>query len=189
MKSTPRDWKLYPGRVIALSARRSWKTASWKKYRTDPLNRFIPESKRKRRCPKHLLFLFRRICLIQVESDFDIHLNRNGAAIFLGWIELPGLYAFNGFFIQTHSQGTHYTRIMYAAIRAHNNVQDHHSLILGLARFFRKLRFGSKKGARCAYSITHVKDSRANAWTTVSGANASATAAADSTTNANSIRG
>jgi hypothetical protein len=58
MKSTPRGWKQYPGRVIALSARRSWKTASWKKHRTDPLSLSFIQSQNKEMPKKHLLIFF-----------------------------------------------------------------------------------------------------------------------------------
>src|SRR6476660_7877734 len=155
MRSMPSGWKPFPGRAIALSARRSWKRASWKKLATNLLE------KAKRRCVDRISFasLSR---LIQVKSDFDVHLHCNGTTVFFGGIELPGLYALDGLFIQAHTQRAHHAGIMYSTVGAYDDIQHHHALILGLPRLFRKLWFGCKDRTRRTHAVTHMKDYRTN---------------------------
>src|SRR5580765_4693195 len=102
MRSMPSAWKPCPGPATALSARRNWKKACWKKRATDLLN---GPKKIKGDAIGISFFLEPQNCLlVKIEGDFNIHLNRYGAAVFLGRIELPGLYPFNGFLIQAHAQ-------------------------------------------------------------------------------------
>ena len=131
-------------------------------------NRMYGGVRGRRGRPRLLLDLNLKIVwLVEIEGDFNIHLNGYGAAVFLGRIELPGLYPFNGFFIQAHAQRADDARVVYPAIGAHNNVQHHHALIFGFARFFRKFGFGSINRTRCANALAYVEDSRAHAWTAV----------------------
>src|SRR5262249_43197428 len=102
MRSMPSGLKLCPGRATALSARRSWKKANWKRRATSA--HFLQLSA-KRRCDfTHLLLVFRRLDLVQVKCDFNIHLNRYRTPIFLGGIEFPDFYALKRLFIQAHTQ-------------------------------------------------------------------------------------
>src|SRR5689334_14570261 len=139
MRSMPSAWKPCPGPAIASSARRSWKKACWKKHTSDLLKR----PKRSKGDAIGISFLFHlKMRLVKIEGDFNIHLNRDGAAVFLGRIEFPCLYSFNRFFVQAHAQRTDHTRVVHAAIGADNDIQHYHALIFGFARFFRELRFG-----------------------------------------------
>src|SRR5579859_2340342 len=161
MRSMPSAWKPCPGPAIALNARRSWKRACWKKkHATELLN--SQKDQKEMRLASPFLFDLKNGWLVKVEGDFNIHFNRDGAAVFLGRIEFPGLHAFNGFFVQAHAQRADNARVMHAAICAHNDVQHHHALIFGFARFFRELRFRSVNRARCAYAFTHVEDYRSH---------------------------
>src|ERR1044071_8448250 len=162
----PSVWRPCLGPATALSAKRSWKKACWKKKHATNLPRDQKDQKEMQICIS-FLFDLKDMWLVKIEGDFNIHFNCYGAAVFLGRIEFPGLYTFNGFLVQAHAQRADDARVMHAAICTHNDVQHHHALIFGFARFFRELRFRSINRARRTNAFTHMEDSRTHARTAV----------------------
>jgi len=121
-------------------------------------------------------------------KNFNIHLNRNGTPIFGSGFKLPGQHSVFGFFIQSHAQGADYTRVVHAAIRTHHDLQDDHALILGLARFFRKLRLGSIDCFGSVYPRTAAPEHSRTNTRAASGTHTATATTADAASDPASVR-
>src|SRR5262245_14611246 len=123
-----------------------------------------------------------------MEIDLDVNRYGNGTTIFLCRIELPEFDAFNGLFIQSHSQRVHDLRAMDASIRTDHHIQANHTLILGFSRLFGKLRLGGIDGPWGAHAVVaKMENTRTHARAAMAGTHAAAIAAADTAANPDSI--
>src|SRR5271169_2668890 len=81
-------------------------------------------------------------CSVKPEVDLDADLHGDRLAVLLGGIEFPAAHGFDGFLIETHSQGAPHTDLARAAICADDYPQNHRPLVLGSAGRLRVVRIG-----------------------------------------------
>src|SRR5271154_1941560 len=89
---------------------------------------------------------------VQVEIDFDRHLNLYRVTVFHPRLEAPSLDRLKSLFIQSHAQGVHHPKIGGTAVGINHNHQSANTLILGFASFLGELRIGRVDWPRRSHS-------------------------------------
>src|SRR5690348_7184976 len=83
-------------------------------------------------------------------------------AVFHRGLKFPILNGFDCFFVESHSQAAEHPDIARTPVRADDQRQRAHTLVLGFACFFRKFRLGCVDGPRSGNTTANVENTSTN---------------------------